>query len=202
MALVKRTRKQSALAQAIAEFYPRPGEWTEEDYLTFSDTSRIVELSDGTVEVPEMPTDPHQLAVNRLLFFLMLYLDTHKRGRVRTAPLPVRLWPGKFREPDLVFMLNEHADRIEVEYWGVPDLAVEVHSPGTRRTDRTKKKKEYAQAGITEYWMADYKAETIEVCRLAGDAYELRAKFGAEDTLTSEMLPGFELKIAEVFAEE
>jgi hypothetical protein len=30
---------------------------------------------------------------------------------VLVAPLPVRLWAGKYREPDLMVMLAEHADR-------------------------------------------------------------------------------------------
>jgi Uma2 family endonuclease len=42
--------------------------------------------------------------------------------------LPVELWSGKIREPDLMFMSAAHASRIGV-YWGVPDLAVEILSP-------------------------------------------------------------------------
>lgn len=40
---------------AIAELFPAQGEWTEEEYLAL-DTNRIVELSDGRLEVAEMPT--------------------------------------------------------------------------------------------------------------------------------------------------
>lgn len=202
MALAKRTRKQPALTRAVAELYPAQGEWTEEEYLALPDTNRLVELSDGKVEVAEMPTDPHQLIVGRLFFLAMLFLSTHKRGHLRTAPLRVRLWPGKFREPDLMFMSVEHANRIGVEYWGVPDWVAEVHSQGTRRLDRVIKKREYAQAGIPEYWMVDYEAKTIEVYQLQEEAYQVSGQFGVGDTLTSGQLPGFELGVADVFAEE
>ena len=49
-------------------------------------------------------------------------------GEVRFPALRVRLWPGKFREPDLVFMAATHKERIFKKFWGVPDLAVELIS--------------------------------------------------------------------------
>ncbi|MCS6964593.1 Uma2 family endonuclease [Thermoflexus sp.] len=54
----------------------------------------------------------------------------------RIAPLPVRLWPGKIREPNLFFIAKEHTDRIGEQACGVPDLVVEVTSPSTARVDR------------------------------------------------------------------
>src|SRR5262249_39730402 len=120
-------------------------------------------------------------------------------GRLLMAPLPVRLWPGKVREPDLVFMLTQHADRITAEYWGVPDLVVEVHSPGTRRLDRVIKKREYAQAGIPEYWMVDLEAQTIEVYRLQEEAYQRAGEYGVAHTLASATLPGLALAVADLF---
>lgn len=185
----------------IAELFPAQGEWSEEEYFALPDTNRIVELSDGNVEMVEMPTDPHQSVVGQLIYFLKAHLKVHRQGHLRPAPLPVRLWPGKIREPDLVFMAAGHEDRITAEYWGVPDLVIEVHSPGTRRLDRIIKKQEYAQAGILEYWMVDFEAATIEVYRLEEAAYQLAGKYGPGDVLASPTLPGLALAIAEVFAE-
>jgi len=202
MTLTNQTRGRPAPTRAIAELFPAQGEWSEEEYLSLSNTNRIVELCDGKVEIAKMPTDPHQRVVGRLLFFFMLFLAGRKLGHIRTAPLPVRLRPGKFREPDLIFMATQHAGRITVEHWGIPDLVAEVHSPGTRRLDKVIKKREYAQAGIPEYWMVDYNAKTIEVYRLHDATYQSSGRFGVGDTLTSPQLPGFELAIAEVFVEE
>ena len=55
----------SRLTYAVAELFPAQVEWTEEEYLAL-DTNRIVELSDGNLDVAEMPTDFHQLIVARL----------------------------------------------------------------------------------------------------------------------------------------
>ncbi len=40
----------------------------------------------------------------------------------------MRLWEGKFREPDVVFMPAEHASRITEDYWNGADLVMEVVS--------------------------------------------------------------------------
>lgn len=55
---------QSALERdltlTVAEFFPRAGEWTEAKYWPFAEHARIVELSEGKLIVPPMPTTEHQ----------------------------------------------------------------------------------------------------------------------------------------------
>ncbi|MBI3764840.1 MAG: Uma2 family endonuclease, partial [Chloroflexi bacterium] len=118
------------------------------------------------------------------------------------APLRVRLWPGKFREPDLVFMAAAHADRIGEKYWGVPDLVAELISPGNPDLDRDIKKDEYARAGIPEYWLVDLEKQTIEVYLWAAGQYQSGRTLRVGDTLASAQLPGFSLALAELFRDE
>ncbi|MFQ6058694.1 MAG: Uma2 family endonuclease [Anaerolineae bacterium] len=87
-------------------------------------------------------------------------VQEHNLGEVHVAPLPVRLWPGKIREPDVLFVAREHSDRIGEQVFGVPNLAMEVTSPATWRGDRVEKLVEYAQAGVQEYWIVDPDART------------------------------------------
>lgn len=185
----------------LIELLPGPGEWAEGEYYFVSDRGRFVELSDGNLEFPPMPTDTHQLILGRLYVALFAFVSQHKLGQVRFAPLPVRLWPGKIREPDLMFMSAAHADRIE-KYWGVPDLAVEIVSGSQTDVDRDRKVKreEYAQAGIAEYWLVDPEEKTVEVLRLEGKTYRDTARLAENDTLTSPTFPGFELSLKELFA--
>jgi len=185
----------------LLELLPGPGEWAEDEYYFVSDRGRFVELSNGNLEFPPMPTESHQLISLRLTTALFAFVAQHKLGQIRYAPLPVRLWPGKIREPDLVFMSAAHADRIE-KYWGVPDLVVEILS-GTQADidrDRRVKREEYAQAGIAEYWLVDPEGKTIEVLRLEGKAYREAARLAENDTLTSPTFPGLELSLKELFA--
>jgi Uma2 family endonuclease len=187
---------------AWVELFPRPGEWTEAEYFPLSDRGRIVELSNGNLEVSPLRTYLHQLILMRLSFALYAFVTQHKLGFVCIAPLPARLWPGKVREPDLMFMAATHMDRIG-KYWGVPDLTVEIISPGTEKNDRETKREEYAQAGIPEFWIIDPDSKTLEVLRHNRDTevYDLAAQLTERDTLTSPTFPGFSLVLAELFAE-
>jgi Uma2 family endonuclease len=109
------------------------------------------------------------------------------------------LWPGKFREPAVVFMRKEHAGRITEPYWEGADLVMEVVSPGTRRTDCLIKLREYAEAGVPEYWLVDPEDRSVTVYVLSGSSYAQHTKGELPDTLSSPTLPGFEMEVREVF---
>lgn len=188
---------------AIAELFPRQGQWTEDEFLAL-ETNRLIELSDGNLEVLEMPSDFHQLVLGRLFAWVFAFVTQHDLGHVRFAPLRVRLWPGKFREPDLIFLSAAHADRIHEKYWDAPDLAVEIVSPDDPDRDALVKQAEYARAGIPEYWLVNPESRTIEVYVLPPGAqeYRLGQTLGMADALTSALFPGLELSVAALFAEK
>jgi len=195
----KLKRSKSSKAAPVAELYPPQGQWTEEDYFSLPDTNRIVELSEGRLIMAPHPTYSHQTALQNLFLKLEAFVREKELGVVRFAPLPVRLWPGKIREPDIFFIAKEHEDRLGERVCGVPDLAVEVISPGTRRIDRGEKLFEYAKAGVAEYWLVDPEEKTIEVYVLREGAYELVEKFRSGEAARSELLEGFEVQVDEVF---
>lgn len=56
---------------------------------------------------------------------------------------------------------------------GVPDLVVEVLSPGTARYDRGHKKDVYEFAGVREYWIVEPDTKAIEVYLLKDGKYVL-----------------------------
>jgi Uma2 family endonuclease len=177
----------------IALLYPPQGQWSEEDYLVL-EASRLVELSNGCIEVLEMPTQRHQKIVLLLLQLLIEFVTARHPGTVLFAGIPVRLWPGKFREPDVVYMRAEHAARMRDDYWEGADLVMEVVS-GNRDLDLVTKRREYAQGGIPEYWIVDPQDERIVVLTLHGDVYQPRGVFGRGETATSAALPGFQVDV-------
>lgn len=188
-------------AVQVARLYPSLGEWTERDYFSLPDTNHIVELSDGELIMPPHPTDTHQRVVLRLVLALNAFVETHNLGVIRFAPLPVRLWPGKIREPDILFLSRVHADRRGELVWGPPDLAVEVLSPGTEETDRREKPAEYAHAGVSEYWIVDPRGQTVEVLVLEGKVYAPLGRFGVGEIVRSRVLEELRLAINDIFAE-
>ncbi len=176
------------------------GAWTEALYFALPETNHFVELSDGKLIIPEMPTIAHQRCIRVLSFELETWNRQHRLGEVIIAPYPIRLWPGKVREPDIAFYLNEHVDRIEHQHGGPPDIAIEVLSPSTRATDLKDKLAEYAQVQVAEYWIVDPDDRWIEIHALAGTHYQRAARFGPGDTVASQCLPGFNIEINVLFA--
>ena len=191
----------------VARLYPQQGEWTEEAYLAIrGQFGGIVELSDGCLEFPAVPSTPiHQDIVRWFLYRLDAYVNKHRRGRVYFAPLGVRLWKGKFREPDIMFVRPEQVPDRHRQPIGA-DLVLEVVSPhpDDRQRDLEEKRAEYATAGFAEYWIVDPETRTITVLTLdgvpAGGPYRVHGEFRTGQTAASVLLPGFTAKVDAVFA--
>lgn len=133
-------------AWTIAELYPLQGHWEEGEYLDLR-TNRLVEFDNGVIEVLPMPTTSHQLILLYLFEAMKAYVIERDLGLLLFAPIKVRLWPGRYREPDILFMAKGHADRIREEYWLGADLVVEVVSPdaASRKRDLREKRHDYAR---------------------------------------------------------
>ncbi len=186
------------LAVEVAEIFPPQGQWTENDYFALPDTNRFVELSEGRLIMPPHPTYSHQFALLELSVILREFVNKHNLGTVCLAPLPVRLWPDKIREPDILYLSHQHADRIGEQYCGPPDLAVEITSPSTGLTDRRDKFREYAQAGVQEYWLVDPEDRTVEVFTLQEGAYKLSGQWSPGEVATSALLAGLEVEVDKI----
>ncbi|MDW8326673.1 MAG: Uma2 family endonuclease [Anaerolineales bacterium] len=194
--------KESALTPTweIAYLYPYQGAWSEADYMALR-PNRHVEYTDGYVEVLPMPTETHQSIVEYLYLALRAFVMTHQLGKVLFAPLRIRIRPEKYREPDIVFMRAEHAERRTDEFWLGADLVMEVVSDDdeSRARDFERKRRDYAEGRIPEYWIVDPATERITVLVLEGAAYRTHGEFGRGEQATSATLPGFAVDVAAVF---
>lgn len=196
-------RRKGTPAWDIALLYPQQGQWSDEDYLSATETTnRLVELSDGVVEVLPFPGTSHQFVLQHLHRGLRSFVSLHDLGEAMFAPLRVRLWNGTFREPDLIFMLSKHFDRTGEEYWDGADLVMEVVSGSAedRRRDLVTKRGEYAKAGIDEYWIVDPREKAITVLKRKGKIYVVHQTAKAGQRVGSALLRGFEVDATEVFA--
>ena len=189
-----------SLTYEVAELFPPRGQWTETDYWPLAEHNRIIELSEGELILPPMPTTEHQRIVLKITMLLYTYVTAHNAGEIGLSPLPVRLWEGKVREPDVMVMLRKHAERISNQYWECPDLVVEVLSPGTAKTDRSEKVVEYAAAGIPEYWMVHPDPQVIEVYRLEGEAYVLDGVYRGATPIVSHVLAGLQISVDAIWS--
>lgn len=174
--------------------------WEEDLCLDLANRGNIyVELEDGRIVFPMMPTVTHQTAVLNLASALRAYARSLPvPGRVLIAPAPIRLWPLKIREPDVVFYKAEHLDRVGEQVSGVPDFVAEVLLPSSLVLDTGQKMMEYALAGIPEYWVVDPDRRTVTVYVLEGTAYRLAGEYGADQRVSAQTLSGFSVEVDEL----
>ncbi len=183
----------------LEEILPPQGNWSEEEYLVLTEhRNRLVEFTDGFLEVLPMPTDKHQSLLKYL--FLAFYGFVESRGgTVQFAPLRLQIRPGKFREPDLLLLLSAADSRRQNRFWLGADLALEVVSEEKPERDLVDKRGDYAEGRVPEYWIVNPQAETITVLRLSGEAYEEAGVYRREETAVSPLLPGFSVLSTAVF---
>ena len=193
---------QQTLDPEIVALLPEQGAWTERDYLWLTErTNRLVELTDGFIEVLPMPTEKHQ-AIAGFLYVAFLGLMQRLHGKVYFSPLRLRVRQGKFREPDLLLLRSAADPRRHNDYWEGADLGVEIVSPDDPRRDLVAKRADYAEAGIGEYWIVDPQRETIAVLRLSGKEYAEHGVFRRGQRASSALFAEFSVSVGEVLDAE
>ena len=148
-----------------------------------------------------MPTDQHQ-TILLYLYELFSGLVRPLGGKVLVAPLRLRVKPRKFREPDLLLLRRADDPRRSNAYWEGADLVLEVVSPDDPARDLEKKRREYAETGIPEYWIVDPQTESVTVLRLEMSTYIEHGVFGRDARATSALFEGWEIDVAAVFDAE
>ncbi len=174
--------------------------WTYQDYLELDDDQRY-EIYRGELIMCPAPNTHHQGILSELLGQLYTFNRSHHLGVLYPAPVDVILDESTVVQPDIVFVLNAHRSRIEKRgIFGAPDLVVEIISPGSITHDRYTKQALYSAAGIPEYWLLDPANQTLEVLHLEDNGYT-QADFAAEQgPVTSAILKGFSVEVAELMA--
>jgi Uma2 family endonuclease len=177
-------------AWEAAFLLPSQGQWSEEDFLKFH-TNRMAELVDGRLEILPMPTLKHQRILTWLFDAIREVVSDQPGAVVLFAPLPTRLFRGTIREPDLLYIAPENAPGPDVDYPAHIDLALEIVSPGSeaRTRDYEHKRRDYARAGIAEYWIVDPQEDQVTVLVLQDKTYVEHGVFRPGDEATSVLLP-------------
>lgn len=182
----------------LAEMFPYQGSWSVEDYLHL-ETNKLIEFTEGSVELLPMPSQSHQFIVIYLFQLLKAFVNAGNLGTVLIAPMRVRLNTNRFREPDVMFIFQENDGRRNEQYWDGADLVMEVVSPDDPQRDTVQKRAEYAAAGIPEYWIVNPLDQTITVLTLEGAEYTAVQVCGRGEMAKSILLTGFEADVSAVF---
>ena len=176
-----------------------PSRSTYQNYIS-TPLDKRYELIAGALILLPVPQRDHQRVQARLGSRLHLFVYENELGVVYFAPRDVVFSDTDVVQPDLMFISSErlHIDT-EAEVWGGPDLVVEILCESTVERDRTVKRVLYAQNGVMEYWLVDPEALTVEVLGIGDRGFEPVDTFGESDTLVSPTLPGFSIRLDDIF---
>ncbi|MBM2809757.1 MAG: hypothetical protein HW416_516 [Chloroflexi bacterium] len=153
------------------------------------------EIIDGELYVTTQPHGLHQFTCGAFISELTQWCQRHGSGAVLPAP-GIIFSDDNNVGPDLVlFRDNRWLESMDSggHFHFAPDIIVEVVSPGKVNgvRDRELKLDLYSRRGVLEYWIADYRARTVEVYRQEGGHLQLQATLQGDDLLTSPLLAGF-----------
>ncbi len=173
---------------------------TYEDYLKTPEDKRY-ELIEGELIMTLSPVPQHQRISRRIEFMIEKFVTEKSLGEILDAPCDVYLDSENVIQPDILFISKERLNIIgEKNIQGAPDLVIEILSESSAYRDLVKKKKIYASFGVKEYWIVDPEEKTVEIYLLEGSAFTLSKRFDKNDVLSSPLLTGLEIDLAQVFA--
>lgn len=181
---------------------PAQGQWAYADWEKLPADGNRYEIIDGVLYITTAPSYFHQWIVRRLDRYVGVPAEEQGLAYAAVAPIGV-LMPGCDPvQPDFVLVLAEHAAIIrDRRIMGVPDLTVEILSPGSRTYDESVKLNAYAQAGVPEYAVVDPEERVLHLYKLKQPGrFEQPITFSRDDIVTFACVPTIPLEVARLFA--
>jgi Uma2 family endonuclease len=198
---IQKIEKEPALQQGVAKLLEaarsdrQTTRMSYDEFLEWADEDTLAEWVNGEVIMSSPASLQHQKIEWFLATVLGIYTESRQLGVIITAPFQMKL-EDSGREPDLLFLKQDHLDRLKTNYLDGPaDLAVEIISPESIERDRGTKFIEYESAGVLEYWLIDPIRSWTE-CYLLNKKGRYETVFaGYEGVYHSTAIPGFWLKV-------
>lgn len=162
---------------------------------------RKLELINGEI-VEDIPTEEHGFTSTNLVTAVGIHVKANELGRVVNSTSyknPADVYNNRI--PDISFTRTERLKPLVTQGAStqMPDLVIEVRSPGNTRKGLQEKAVYFIQNGVLLVWIVYPQEKLVEVYR-PGQSME---SFAIEDTLDGEgVLPGFRLVLHELFGGE
>jgi Uma2 family endonuclease len=169
----------------------------EFDNYPFEEDKRY-ELDEGELIEMTRPAYKHNQVMQKLLVELVLYFREHPIGQALISENLYALSPSTRRSPDVAIILGdrqaelENAKVIPI----IPEIADEVLSPSETPRMIHRKMRQYFEAGVKEVWLIDPESKEVEIWI----GLQLTHELTGDAAITSPLLPGFALTLAELFS--
>ena len=156
------------------------------------------ELIKGELLTMPSPKPLHGRVVTNLVILLGLHVRANRLGVVYTeSGYHLESDPDTVLGPDVSFMSKERIDQSEDSYYKEPpDVAIEVLSPSNRKGYLERKLAVYLETGTRSVWLVNPRHRTVEVISSLSN----RRMLHEDDELVDDTVPGFRVKVSEIFA--
>lgn len=158
-----------------------------------------LELVDGEVAVSPSPIPDHGYTVGRLYRLLGNFAEKHDLGELY-LDTDTLFSEYDVRRPDIAFFRKSRLHVIgDIAIEMPPDLAIEVLSPSSVKTDKEDKFKLYAASKVKDYWIVDPKTRTVEAYRLTRGKFIGGLRGSGSDVLKLSPFERLELPLAKLW---
>lgn len=139
----------------MLEALERVKTYTIDEYLELPDDGNRYELVEGVLVEMGVTGDEHGEITLNLARRMADYVDEHNLGKVKVCT-GFQLAQKTVRAPDVAFIKAERVPPVSKGAVSVvPDLAVEVISPGDDWSKIVEKVREYQKYGVALIWLID-----------------------------------------------
>ncbi len=175
------------------------------DYYKWQFEDRVELINGKVYKMSPGPSYIHQDICGNVYTPIKNFLNG-KPCKVLFAPFDVRL-PKKGIDDKSIFTVLQPDISVVCDLAkldrrgciGAPDIVVEVLSPGNNSKELKRKYDVYEEAGVKEYWVVGPIYQTVTIYILHEGKYQASRIMTPGDIITSSVLPGFTLDIAEMF---
>lgn len=168
-----------------------------EDFLAGGKNDRAEFVRGERIE-KALPSGPHSDAQALIVSSMLNYCQKTGRGKARPE------WHHRFGPPDdrriyvpdIAFVLAPRHTNLPEYADSASDIMIEIVSPNANPADLVDKVEFYLQNGARSVWVVDPQKKRMYIYRPGQAARQI----AAGGTLTDDLLPGFQLSLAELFA--
>ncbi|MBK0382672.1 Uma2 family endonuclease [Pedobacter sp. SD-b] len=179
------------------------------DYLKWRFDERLELIKGKIFKMTPVPNRFHQDYTGFLYYSIYNFLK-HQSCKVYIAPFDVR-FPKESKsdkqvytvlQPDIC-VICDLSKLDERGCIGAPDIVIEILSPGNSKKEMSNKFDVYQEHGVKEYWMVSPIEKNLVKYILHPDGlFYANRPFIEGNVLTTAVLPGFELKIEDIFNQD
>lgn len=163
------------------------------EYIALGETNDRYELIDGIVVMSPSPLPRHQK--------VRAFLAASLVGSAKSIPgleffpdTDVIFAEGTVYRPDFSIYAPGKLRGVPIRLTLVPDLVIEILSPGSKPLDLVTKRDDYGRFGVGEYWVIDPADLSVRLWRSRAGQFEETPMSG--ETLASTAIAGVVLDLA------